>query len=82
MSRNACNGENGKKCQKAGHSELDAKSGPMESGDFGKNAEFGTNGEKSPGPLFGTNSEKSPKGWQYPECGKYSNWMPNFHLNF
>ena len=31
--------------------KLDAKSGPLESGDFGKNAEFGTNGEKSPGPL-------------------------------
>jgi len=31
--------------------KLDAKSGPLESGDFGKKAEFGTNGEKSPGPL-------------------------------
>ena len=56
---------------------------------FCKNGEFGTNGKKSLCPLEngdfgengdfvknGTTGEKSPKGCRYPECGKYSNWMP------
>jgi len=43
--------------------KLDAKSGPLESGNFGENGEFGINGEKS------------PEGWWDLERGKYSNWM-------
>ena len=48
---------------------------PWLSGDFGENVDFG---EKKIGKKckFGTNRENSPEGWQYPECGKYSNWMP------
>ena len=36
MSRNACNGENGKKSPEGWQFKLDAKSGPLESGDFGE----------------------------------------------
>ena len=41
MSRNACNGENGEKSPEGWRIKLDAKSGPLESGDFGKNGKFG-----------------------------------------
>ena len=43
MSRNACNGENGEKSPEGWRFKLDAKSGPLESGDFGGNGDFGKN---------------------------------------
>ena len=43
--------------------KLDAKSGPLENGDFSENGDFGKNGEKS------------LEGWRDSECGKHSNWM-------
>ena len=122
MSRNTCNSENGEKSPEGWRFKLDVKSGPLESGDFGKNDKFGcrewwkiarglaiqirwqkwplekgrfwlkrliwrvaifaklaisaTMAKFCKNCKFGANSEKSPEGWQYPECGKYSNWKP------
>ena len=63
--------------------ELDTKSGSLETSDFGENRQrAGDNGDNRPGPLetgnFGENGECSEIGdfFWYPECGKYSNWMP------
>ena len=60
MSRNARNGENGERSPEGWQFKLDAKSGSLESDDFGENGEIGDFGEignlakmtkKSPGPL-------------------------------
>ena len=45
VSRNACNGENGKNSREGWRFKLDAKSGPLESGDFGEIGDLGKNGK-------------------------------------
>ena len=40
MSRDACNGENGKKSPEGWRFKLYAKIGPLESGDFGENGKI------------------------------------------
>ena len=75
MSRNACNGENGETGKKYIASrwrfELDAKSGPLEAGDFGENGDFGEIGDfgKNCHACSGENGEKSPASGDL-------NWMP------
>ena len=51
--------------------ELDAKSGPLEAGDFGKNGDFGKIGDfsKNPHACNGENGEKSSASGDL-------NWMP------
>ena len=83
MSRNACNGE---KSPASGDlnwmpkvapwrlaiwAKMDAKSGPLEAGDFGKNGDFGEIGDfgKNCHTCHGENGEKSP-------ASGYLNWMP------
>ena len=56
MSRNACNGENSKKFRKIAslwRFELDAKRGPLETGDIGKISGFGKIGG------FGENRQRA-----------------------
>ena len=57
MSRNACDGE---KSPEGWRFKLDAKSGPLESGDFSDFGNFGNNGK-----FYGENGEKSPEGWRF-----------------
>ena len=67
MSTNACNGENGKKLPASWWFELDAKSGPLETGDFGENGDCGEIGD------FG---KTRPSAGDIQNVAKYSNWMP------
>ena len=60
MSRNTCNSENGEKSPEGWRFKLDVKSGPLESGDFGKNDKFGCRECR----------EKSPEGWRFKLDGK------------
>ena len=47
IARNACNGENGKKTASRWRFELDAKSVPLEAGDFGEIGHFGKNRQRT-----------------------------------
>ena len=95
ISCNGENGKKGKETPEGWRLNLDGKIGSLESGDFRENGKFSRNGKKLPGRLesgdFSENgkfgkmaslaqlAKNRHKGWQYPECGKYSNGMPKVH---
>ena len=62
MFRNACNGENGEKSPEGWRFKLGAKSGRLESDDFGKIGHFGKNGN--------LDGKKSPEDWRFKLDGK------------
>ena len=62
--------EMAKNRQRADDSNWMPKVAPWREAILAKLAKFGKNGE------YGTNGEKLQKACRYPECGKYSNWIP------
>ena len=49
---------------------LEGKSGPLASGNFCEIGDFGENGKI-------WQKWRIWHKWRYPECGRYSNWMPS-----
>ena len=66
-------GENGKSLPESWRFNLEGKSGPFSSGNFCEICDFGENGKIwQKWPIWHK--------WRYPECGRYSNWMPSKHF--